>query len=119
MNVFNKIISKDNSRNKNKNTFHQEMNVLDKIISKDMRKDGLINDVHSNELKISSIKNSSPQPTPVTIANVYGGKKNRNIANESLKVLIDTGCSHSIIAERFCNNKIKSLKTYIPREVDL
>ena len=110
MNVFNKIISKDNSRNKNKNTSNQEMNVLDKIISKDMRKDGLINDVHSNELKISSIKNSSPQPTPVTIANVYGGKKNRNIANESLKVLIDTGCSHSIIVERFCSNKIKKSK---------
>ena len=98
------------SRIKNKNTFNQELNVFDKLISKNIRDDGLINDVHTNELKISSIKNSSPQPTPVTIANIYGGKKNRTITNESLKVLIDTGCSHSIIAERFCNNKMKTNK---------
>ena len=89
---------------KNKNTFHPELNVFDKIITNDVNDNGLVNDVYENELKINSIK-SIPQPTPVTLANIYGGKKNRNIKHEGLRVLIDTGCSHSIMLGKYCQSK--------------
>ena len=41
--------------------------------------------------------------------NVFGGKKNRNRSHEGLRVLIDTGCSHSIILKKYCK-KLKDNK---------
>ena len=86
---------------KHKHIFHPEPNVFDKLISTDVNDNGLVNDVYENELKINSIK-SIPQPTPVTLANIYGGKKNRKIKHEGIRVLIDTGCSHSIMLGKYC-----------------
>ena len=45
------------------------------------------------------------EPTPVKIANIKHGKKNRNNKHEGLRVLIDTGCSHSIILEKYIKQK--------------
>jgi hypothetical protein len=47
------------------------------------------------------------EPTPVTLASIKGGKKFRNTTHEGLRVLIDTGCSHSLVAKHYC----KKLKT--------
>jgi hypothetical protein len=78
----------------------------------------LTNDVHeTDELRVSSIietdKVSKKEPTPVTLANVRSGKKDRKIKHENLRVLIDTGCSHSIIQEKYSSKKIKKRKRNI------
>jgi hypothetical protein len=96
----------DSSQDKNKNLVNRELNVLDKLISENMiLSDELINDVHKeNELKNNS-KHMKKEPTPVTLANIKGGKKDRQNKYEGLRVLIDTGCSHSIVADKYTNKK--------------
>ena len=70
-----------------------ELNILDKIISIDCASSNkLLNDFHKNEMK----NNSKMEPTPVTIAAVKGGKKNREWKYSNLRVLIDTGSLHSL-----------------------
>ena len=55
-----------------------------------------------------------PEPTPVTFANIRGGKKNRKNKYENLRVLLDSGCSHSLILSKFCKikNKNKKVRKY-------
>ena len=100
-------IAIDNSKSKiNKSFKDEELNILDQNINNSFelhRK--LMNDVHeTDELKINSavIKTKEDLPTTVTLANVYGGKKSREKKYKDLKVLIDTGCSHSIINKKYC-----------------
>ena len=83
------------------------MNVLDNIISTDCTSpDTLLNDFHNNEMK----NNSKTEPTPVTIANIKGGKKNREIKYGNLRVLIDTGSSHSLLNKQYSSkNKRKEI----------
>ena len=70
------------------------MNKLDDIISKDCAiSNRLLNDFHKNEMK----NNSKMEPTPVTRAAIKGGKKNRELKHNNLRVLIDTGSSHSLL----------------------
>ena len=84
-------------KNKKINTTH-EMNVLDKMISIDcISSNKLLNDFHANEMK----NNFQMEPTPVTIAAIKGGKKNREIEFNNLRVLIDTGSSHSLINKKY------------------
>jgi hypothetical protein len=79
------------------------MNKLDKIIENDSSNEKkLTNDVHDNELKFGFRKNktkeekSSLQPTPVTLVNIRGGKKGRTTVLNGLRVLLDSGSSHSV-----------------------
>ena len=90
---------------------NQELNVFDKLIVDDFYNSDLMNDIHiKNELKNKSGK---IEPTPVTLANVRGGKKNRGFSYEGLRVLIDTGCSHSLILNKYCRKFIsKKRKEY-------
>ena len=77
------------------------MNKLDNIISKDCATSNrLLNDFHKNEMK----NNSRMEPTSVTRADIKGYKKNRELKHKNLRVLIDTGSSHSLL------NIIYSLK---------
>ena len=99
--------STDSSLTKNKNTFNNELNILDKIISTNIVDDELVNDVYDNELRTSSINSNNKKVTPVTLVNVYGGKKNRKIKHEGLKVLIDTGCDSSMAIEKYASSKRK------------
>ena len=75
-----------------------------------------MNDVHKkNGLRDVSKNTNNSEPTPVTLINVFGRKKNRNKIHEGLRVLVDTGCSHSIILKKYCsklkNNKEKEYAT--------
>ena len=74
------------------------MNILDKLISTDCTSSNkLLNDFHKNEMK----NNSKMEPTPVTLANIKGGKKGRDITYSNLRVLIDTGSSHSLLHKKY------------------
>ena len=59
------------------------------------------NDVHKNEL--TKDKNSNEKPTPVTVAAVRGGKKDRDIKYNNLRCLVDSGSSDSLILKEFAN----------------
>lgn len=63
-------------------------------------------------MRVSSNKNDNnmDKPTPVTIANIKGSKKDRKNKYESVSVLIDTGCSDSIIHSKYSSTKIKENK---------
>ena len=62
----------------------------------------------------SVVKKNGYQPTPVTLLNVLGGKKNRKIKYGALRVLLDTGCSDSLIRACYCHaqKKLRSKETY-------
>ena len=68
------------------------------------------NDAHlenfENELR--SKKNSDTkvrsEPTSVTILNILGGKKLRKITYEGLRVLLDTGCSDSLVRAEYAKS---------------
>jgi hypothetical protein len=100
----------DNKINQKINITH-EMNVLDKMISADCTKPNkLLNDFHANEMK----NKFQMEPTPVMIAVIKGGKKNREIKYDNLQVLIDTGSSHSLINKKYGleSNRKESIKQY-------
>ena len=80
------------------------MNIFDKIIANDLHNSDLLNDIHDK--KESKNKLERMEPTPVTLANVRGGKKHRGFSHEGLRVLIDTGCSHSLISILYCRKLI-------------
>ena len=97
------------TENKINTPVKSELNVLDKLVSEDVYKTKeRMNEFHNNELKNSS-ESLDVEPTPVTLANVKHGKKNRNNKHEGLRVLIDTGCSHSIILEKYIKQKLKEI----------
>ena len=71
----------DSNKIKNELNIVHELNVLDNIISTDcVSSNKLLNDFHKNEM----ISNSKMEPTPVTIATMKGGKKNREIKHNNL-----------------------------------
>merc|ERR1712115_323141 len=107
---------KTNMSNKTKNKkIKQELNLLDNLISDDAEA-FLANEVHHGslkrkrcELRAKNQKAVSQRPTTVTFVNVRGGKKNRRTIYEGLRVLLDTGCSDSLLLAKYVkkNNKIK------------
>ena len=87
------------------------MNLLDKVINKDAKK-FLANDIHNRSLKRKrcelNAKNkmaASERPTTVTLVNVLGGKKNRQTVHKGLRVLLDLGCSDSLLLSDYVGNK--------------
>ena len=54
------------------------------------------------------------EPTSVTLVNILGGKKQRKIAYEGLRVLLDTGCSDSLVRAEYASSgqKEKSKNIY-------
>ena len=55
-----------------------ELNILDSIINVDLRNMKLSNDVHKkNGLNDISKISKNREPTPVTLINVFGGKKQK------------------------------------------
>ena len=124
---------KSSIKNKNKKQVTSELNCFDRLISNDLHSSKLLDDIHfKNELnnneEIAIAKNTKnnhkskkrkvtfklPEPTPVTFANIRGGKKNRKNKYENLRVLLDSGCSHSLILSKFCKikNKNKKVRKY-------
>ena len=66
--------------------------------------------------KENSALTEAERPTTVTLANVMGGKKNRTISHEGLRVLLDTGCSDSLLYAKYCRTKkIKKIKIHTPQ----
>ena len=53
------------------------------------------------------------EPTSVTLVNLLGGKKHRKITYEGLRVLLDTGCSNSLVRATYAKigeeKKIKNI----------
>ena len=90
------------NKTKTKNTLLKELNILDKIIDNDFYNSDLLNDVNKNKLK----NGSKVEPTPVTIATIWSGKKGRIPLHEGLRVFVDTGCSHSLIVRKCCHKLI-------------
>ena len=89
--------------------------MLDKLISKDAEV-FLEDEVHDGSLKRKRCelraKNKmapSQRPTTVTLVNLRGGKKNRRTVHKGLRVLLDTGCSDSLLLAEYVtkNKKIK------------
>jgi len=101
-----------------------ECNLLDRTLSEDKYKEKeLKNDIHANELRFGSssrfdkgnkrkfVEVSVNNPTPVTLAGIRGGKKNREIVRRDLRVLLDSGSSHSMASTRCTKGvKLTSLK---------
>ena len=106
--------TKNSKINKTKNTIKHELNFLDNLITSYIKNKKLSNDVRKdNGLKDISKDNKISEPTPVTLMTIRGGKKDRTKIHDSLRVLIDTGCSHSIISKKYCSKfKSKNIKTY-------
>ncbi len=106
-----------NRRTKNNDTINGELNLLDRLIITDVTNEHkLVNDLHyDNELRTnentrkSSSGTLSEKPTPVTLVNIRDGKKGRNLRHQGLRVLLDSGTSHSI-AGRNCAKKLKEKK---------
>ena len=104
--------------NKTKNKkLKQELNLLDNLISDDAEA-FLANEVHHGslkrkrcELRAKNQKAVSQRPTTVTLVNVRGGKKNRRTIHEGLRVLLDTGCSDSLLLAEYVKNNNKIKKT--------
>ena len=66
--------------------------------------------------KENSALSEAERPTTVTLANVMGGKKNRTISHEGLRVLLDTGCSDSLLYAKYCRKKkLKKKKIHTPQ----
>ena len=109
------------SRIDNKNL---EMNKLDCLVTNDVY-NLIANDIPkkrkcSLELRASRKKKSvvkkfkekentalseAERPTTVTLANVMGGKKNWTVSHKGLRVLLDTGCSDSLLYTKYCRTK--------------
>ena len=101
-----------------------ECNKLDRTISVDKYKEKeLKNDIHANELRFGSSsrfnknrkrklsETSVNNPTPVTLISIMGGKKNRSVVKKDLRVLLDSGSSHSMASAKCAKAvKLKLLK---------
>ena len=63
-------------KSKINNIVNPELNILDSIINKNLENTKLSNDVHKkNGLRDVSKNTNNSEPTPVTLINVFGGKK--------------------------------------------
>jgi hypothetical protein len=65
----------------------------------------LVNDIHEDELKIEA--KLKEEPTPVTVANILGGKKKIKIKYNNLRALVDTGSSGSIAHKKYASKTNK------------
>ena len=110
---LNKTKSQFTDSNKNKALIktqsNDKTNVFESIVSKDVGSKNLVDDL-SGEQRASSVKAAAKiknkrRPTPVTLAHVWGSKKNRKIKYDNLRVLIDTGCSDSLALFKYGRNK--------------
>ena len=78
-----------------------------------MHNSNLANDIHrqdESKVNINDTSKKKSKPTPVTIANIRGGKKDREIKHEGLRVLLDCGASDSLIFKKYANTLKKSIK---------
>ena len=99
-NKYNKSLVNEH---KNKNSI-KEFNAFDRILTKDVANKNLRDDIPTQnigcELKMAKNTNSSRlkvEPMSVTLLNILGGKKQQKIKYTGLPVLIDTGCSDSLM----------------------
>ena len=119
LNLGNSLSNKLNDNNMNNLTeVNFECNKLDRTILEDKYKEKeLKNDIHANELRFGSNSRFNlgkrkfndmnvNNPTPVTLIGIRGGKKNRNIIRQDLRVLLDSGSSHSMASTR-CTKGVK------------
>jgi len=88
--------SSNRNMNEHKNNLgidvHYELNVLDQIVSEGNK-------------DISTLKNDIRGNDELTF-----NKHGRKIKYENLKILLDSGCSHSILAKKYASNKLKEKK---------
>ena len=66
----------------------------------------MVNDIHEDELTIEA--KLKEEPTPVTVANILGGKKKRKIKYNNLRALLDSGSSGSIAYKKYVSNTTKT-----------
>ena len=95
-----------NQKAKSKNL---EFNKLDRLVTKDAME--LANDIHNLKARRKNIRRcelnaktkmaSAERPTTVTFVNVFGGKKHRQTVHEGLRVLLDSGCSDSLLLSSY------------------
>ena len=112
----------DKVKTKNKNVFSNcELNTFDKIIERDVERNNLVDDISLPEGARDRKQGKSKQhptqqskPTPVTLANVWGSKKDRKIKFDNLRILLDSGCSDSIAQMKYGrkNRKKESTKKF-------
>ena len=90
-----------------------------KVRKKSVVKNGKRGNTAMSEAKEARQKVSraeSERPTTVMLANIMGGKKFRIISHEGLRVLLDTGCSDSLLHAKYCSTKkIKNKKILTPQ----
>ena len=104
-------INKTNKKIKKIKT--SEVNLLHAVLTLDLLSQNELRDdarVKNNchELKIAKMVDSRVriEPTSVTLLNILGGKKNRKIMYEGLRVLLDTGCSDSLVRTTYARTGI-------------
>ena len=97
-----------NNKNKPKVNKHFELNVLDQIVSEGNKNNSTLkNDIRGIEELTFNVKS----PTPVTIGCIRHSNKNgRKVKYDNLKILLDSGCSHSILRKKYASNKLKESK---------
>ena len=106
--IKNKNLFKHHSLKSNK----KECNILDNLLTNDvLSSSNLRNDVYlenfQNELKPAkrdADKKIKFEPTSVTLVDLLGGKKLRQKIYEGLRVLLDTGCSDSLIRSEYAKS---------------
>ena len=97
-----------NNKSKPKVNKHFGLNVLDQIVSYGNKNNSTLkNDVCGIEELTFNVKS----PTPVTIGCIRHSNKNgRKVKYDNLKILLDSGCSHSILRKKYASNKLKDNK---------
>ena len=103
-----------------KNLNKKEINLLDRLISNDVRNQ-FVSDIHnrsSKKLKLGRCElrtkrkiTCAEKPTIVTFVTVLGGKKDRQAVHKGLRVLLDTGCSDSLLVAKYAKKLKKSILT--------
>ena len=109
----------DKVKTKNKNVFSNcELNTFDKIIERDVERNNLVDDISLPEGARDRKQGKSKQhptqqskPTPVTLVNVWGSKKDRKIKFDNLRILLYSGCSDSIAQMKYGKKNKKEIKS--------
>ena len=89
-----------------------------KIIEKNVEKTNLVDDICVSErawdqkqAKRDEFPTDKEKPTPVTLENVRGSKKDCKIKYDNLRILLDSGCSDFIAIKKYGKKNQQEVKT--------
>ena len=109
----------DKVKTKNQHAIlNYKFHTFDRIIEKDAERSNLVDDILLPEGAWDRKQGMGEQnpiqqqkPTPVTLANVWGSKKDRKIKFDNLRILLYSGCSDSIAQMKYGKKNKKEIKS--------